>query len=94
MKNRELTYFELKNMVASTEGKELPTKKQLMESGEMVIAVTEELMVFANGFYIYTDGSHSTVWRVDKCDRLGFKKIRGEHEKGQEAEKRVYVDEA
>ena len=87
------TFADLKKLVDTTLGKPLPTRKRLMESGVPIVAETDTLTVYQNGFYIYTDGEHSTVYRVDACSKLGFKKLRVADDMRGEAEETVYVDE-
>ncbi|MDD3205657.1 MAG: sigma factor-like helix-turn-helix DNA-binding protein [Lachnospiraceae bacterium] len=91
MKNYGYTFAQLKELVESTQGKSLPTKKQLLESGVEVVAATSSLVVFRNGFFLYTNGGYSTVYRVDSCNRLAFPMV-NQQETGP-AEKLVYVYE-
>jgi len=71
-----LTYGQLKNMVRSTEGKKIPTRKQLLESDEKVLfteqVIGAEFRVYENGFFIYTCDGHYTVYGVDRCSRIGY----------------------
>lgn len=59
------TYEKLLKELPSTKGIKLPTAKQL--SGTEILWNHNGITIYANGFYTYTDGVHTTVYGVDRC---------------------------
>jgi len=71
MKNFE-NFKQLKDAVGITTRTDRPTAKKLRESGEEIVAETPTLSVYKNGYFICTDGSHSTVFGVHEVKYLDF----------------------
>lgn len=77
MKNREITFKELKGMVGKA-GKKLPSAKKLMEQldeGEdkILLSASEngaEISVCESGCILYTRDKRSTVYAVSRCTHI------------------------
>lgn len=67
-----MNYRELKSIVASTKGKQIPGVVVLRMSGSRIVVQNDHLTVYENGFYIYEDGGCATVYAVDRCSNLTF----------------------
>ena len=75
-KNTHMTLGELKSMVEPTTGKEVPTKRKLIESGLPVDTYRNggySITVFPNGFALAQSGKRYTVVRVDECRDYTYK---------------------
>jgi hypothetical protein len=66
------TFKQLKDAVGITNRTNRPTAKQLRESGDEIVAETPSLSVYKSGYFICTDGDHSTVFGVHEVKYLDF----------------------
>ena len=71
MKNFE-NFKQLKDAVGITNRTDRPTAKKLRESGEEIVAETPTLSVYKNGYFICTEGDHSTVFGVHEIKFLDY----------------------
>ena len=65
-----MNYGELLTMVPATKNEKLPSIKAMRERSAADILVADEMLgitVFKDGFYLYTQDGHSTVFGVDRC---------------------------
>jgi|GEM_PF-2450207 len=64
-----VTLRDLKDMLPGTNGRQLPTAKQLQDTDQLLLfqhLYDGDLRVFSTGFAVYRTGRHTTVLRVDR----------------------------
>lgn len=64
-----VTLRDLKNVVHTTEGKPLPSDKQLRENGKLLMTqllYDGRLDMYYSGFAVYRSGKHTAVLRIDR----------------------------
>ena len=77
MKN--LTFGELMNLVPTTKNEKLPTIKQMKERDPEEILMQEMgVVLFKDGFFLYTRDGRSTVSGVDRCMGIPCEVTEGE----------------
>lgn len=78
-----MTLHELKNRVQVADTRvAVPKKAELLEMGvdivvKELIDTNVEISVFANGYVLYVEGTHSTVFRLHDCDGYDYEFLEG-----------------
>ena len=78
-----VTLHELKNRVQVADTRvAVPKKAELLEMGvdivvKELIDTNVEISVFANGYVLYVEGTHSTVFRLHDCDGYDYEFLEG-----------------